>query len=901
VRSMQRKWAALLVACVALYLATSGAASAAEVTFTAAPTAVRDGAAVRISFAVSAPTDVEVAVLDGRKTVVRHLAAGVLGGKNAPPGPLKPGLAQEIAWDLKDDFGKPAGAGPWSVRVRAGLGVKFGGFVGGDPYTFGSISSIATDEGGNLYVMANGGVLNQRQVSLRVFDPRGRYLREILPFPADLKPEAVKGVAQWDAERGAYRLANYQNLNPLFYPAGQDMRLVSASRQSGIVITAGTNVYRLGLDGGNFAGPFPMWSRQAGLKNPNWNIPQLAVSPDGRYIYYANVAGTQYDPKSFADTDPKWPQGRVYRQDTAAAGANPEPFFDLTLPDWNEKKYWLPNAWNCRTAAFHVVTDPQGHVHVCDLVNQEIVEVGPDGKKVAATKVAWPERVHVDAATGAYYVLSRLTGLPAENSQLKLVKIVGRGAAANVAAELPLKVSVGRGGIGSCLGKMDGAPAIWIGAGGGLLCVKDAGAAFELVQTTYAPAPGAQLDWNRLAVDYERNVLYANNGASDMWRYDGLTGQGGRLMVDGKPFYATDLAVGYDGLLYVRRGYGYQLGSDYSGPFERYTRDFQPAPFPSGSHVLSGYIYSRYGIGYAERGIGVGPDGTSYISFMFDWCNYCVAGFGPDGKALKGKYLEGRVGRKRMPADTAKLNSETLAGLKSAQQYPEELTSAILGPITAANAGLRVDWKGDIYIGLWARPLDDVPPPGFEKDEAYQQSVGSVFKFTPAGGFIAGRGNWGGSDQMIVVPRTPGAAGIEVRAGGRYGAAFVEGAIAAYPGLAPFSHDGWAGNTCCVCRVARFDLDRFGRLVMPNAITNSIRIVDNAGNLVTEFGAFGNFDSQYVNGSATRPTVAVPSIPLGWPTGAGVTADHVYVNDTYNRRVVRTDLIYAAEAACDVK
>ena len=43
---------------------------------------------------------------------------------------------------------------------------------------------------------------------------------------------------------------------------------------------------------------------------------------------------------------------------------------------------------NCRTAAYHVTTDAAGHVYIGDLVNQEIVEVDPEGKKLSSTKVA---------------------------------------------------------------------------------------------------------------------------------------------------------------------------------------------------------------------------------------------------------------------------------------------------------------------------------------------------------------------------------------------------------------------------------------------------------------------------------------------------------------------------------
>ena len=74
--------------------------------FTSRPAAKQDGKSVTIQFAISEPTDVAVYVLDAQGKVVRHLAAGVLGGKNPPPEPLKPGLTQSIGWDGKDDSGR---------------------------------------------------------------------------------------------------------------------------------------------------------------------------------------------------------------------------------------------------------------------------------------------------------------------------------------------------------------------------------------------------------------------------------------------------------------------------------------------------------------------------------------------------------------------------------------------------------------------------------------------------------------------------------------------------------------------------------------------------------------------------------------------------------------------------
>ena len=116
-------------------LITATAAHAAP-TFTQRPTVSKQGAGATVTFAVSENTDVEVAILDARSKIVRHLAAGMLGGKTPPPPPLKAGLSQNLVWDGKDDYGEKARGGPFKVRVRAGMGAKLERIVGGDPYAY---------------------------------------------------------------------------------------------------------------------------------------------------------------------------------------------------------------------------------------------------------------------------------------------------------------------------------------------------------------------------------------------------------------------------------------------------------------------------------------------------------------------------------------------------------------------------------------------------------------------------------------------------------------------------------------------------------------------------------------------------------------------------------------------
>src|SRR5262249_14005147 len=179
---------------------------------------------------------------------------------------------------------------------------------------------------------------------------------------------------------------------------------------------------------------------------------------------------TPTEQKSPADTAEKRQGARTPRQARPAAGSEPVPFFDLPLPDFEKEAYWMPSAWDKKSAAAGLDTDANGNVLVCDLVNQLVVELGPDGKQRSATKVPWPDRVLVSRKTGDLYVISRKVsrgGLPPAT----LSKITGRGDKAQVVAQLALAGTVGGGLTIDESGK---APILWL-AGNSKEGEKDAG------------------------------------------------------------------------------------------------------------------------------------------------------------------------------------------------------------------------------------------------------------------------------------------------------------------------------------------------------------------------------------------------------------------------------------------
>jgi len=895
-----------------------GAAPAARLptgtTFTAGPKVARHGNGLKIAFTVSDPADVEVAILDASGKVVRHLAAGVLGGEHPPPAPLVPGLAQTLLWDGNDDLKTPATGGPFRVRVRAGLGARFDRFLGGDdPYWFGQIDSMATDGQGRLYLIGFRGFLGLDCMSLRVFDPQGRYLRTLMPFPADLPPDAMKDIARWSEPRHAFIPRNQRTINPAMYPGvsgrgGSALRLVAASARDGVLLTNGHTLFRLDARGAVAGATFAerdLWPEDGQIKNSGRGPVYLAASPDGKAMYLAGPfsSKTRYGHKF----DPRFPPGRIYRMPLDGPGTMEEFVTIEVAHDEGQGGAWYKELGLIRPGYYDyrprgpvhgIAVDADGRLYAADREHHRVVVFNEAGKEVGQVSVACPDQIALHPKTGALYVLAKARVKPREY-QVKVLKFktVCRGAGPAASCDLRSRDEA----VHMALQVSGDRTVVWVaGAPDGLTALADTGEAFEPVRTEFAPRPDTLRAWTRLAVDYDRDEVYCNDGAVDTRRYSGSGGTGVRLTKDGRPLHVADLAVGYDGLLYARvyAHPQHRPGGGFSGPLWRMDRDLDPAPYEqTGTHVLSGHIYGRYGHGYADRGIGVAPDGAVYTCWLYKWADYWVTGFGPDGRPMKGKYLAGK-GRPDLYE----------------KGTPKALNSAIIGPMPAGNGGLRVGLDGHIYIGLWAWPKDVPVPEAFAADPAYVCGTGSVFKFTPQGGFLASD-RW---SSVETVERTPGAAGIEVRSGAREArirdkppryntySGFLQGAVAAYPGLAPFSHASYAGNTCCVCRAPRFDLDRYGRLYIPNAFTNSVRVVDNAGNLVLEFGRYGNFDSGYVNanlpqGRAGEPTVAVPRIPLAWPAAAGVSENHVYVCDSYNLRAVRVALTWDAETVCGVE
>jgi hypothetical protein len=809
----------------------------AGVEFAKAPQATRINDATTITFTVSAATDVEVAVLDAKGNIVRHLAAGVLGGKNPPPAPLAAGLAQRLTWDGKNDLGEAAGGGPFQARVRAGTSVGFGRFLGDSPYT-GSVVSmpyrapvngLVVDAEGNLFVKMMSSIGSHGNSGLwpwhlRKFDRRGEYLSTLLPYPPSTPANRASGFDLLPTP-DRFTPANRTSLYPVFTALGNEIVSRLADGRIVFVHSEARKLHFLATDGSNRLETRPMWSDRARLKCPGWLDIQVALSPDGRHAYYSNVAGTAYDGKQPADIDGAWPQGRIYRQDLSRPGSDPEPFFDLTLPDWEMAKYWMPSAWDKKTAAAGIDVDGKGNVLLCDLVNQQVVEISPEGKQKSATKVPWPDKVLAARKSGDLYVISRKVSRGAL-PPATLYKISGRGVEAKT-IELALKGTIGGA---YTLDESGDAPVLWLAGQeregerdqGKLLRIEDRGTKLVVTSDRTLNRDANALGFvGYMDVDREAELVYVTNSIDRVWRFHGTTGEGGPL-----PIKAVDLAVGPGGDLYT-----WGTGS-YEGPIARYHRDLKPAPLASGKHTF-GQLYGRAGRGNSVCGLDVDLRGRVFATWGTNDCH--VRGYDEKGELIDFPRRQKDERGKETPA--------------------------VITGVTGYGGSLRVDHAGNLYLLQAGVPKGYPAPPGYEKDEAFRQAVGTIYRFPQTGGEVETKNG--------VVQR-------------------VVGFTASYAGCGPVSR--WNAVGACACTKPRFDVDGYGRLYIPNGITFDVSVRDNADNEIVRFGAYGNYDCGGPKSKEPRP-----EIPLGWPITAGASDRYIYVGDVLNHRVVRVDRRFAAE------
>jgi len=859
----------------ALTLATAGLAPGGEAapTFAKKPTVKREGETVRIEFTASAPTDCAVAILDAKGKVVRRLVAGVLGSN--PPAPLKAdSLSQSIAWDMRDDAGKPAQGGPFKAWVALGLTARFDRLLGYRPATLGKVAGLAVGTGGELLVINTIGHMHggHDTTVCQVFDRQGKYLRTIMPYPAGIFPEKVKGFGVLDlGEGGTYPFIHHaQNCTiypllrtapgqqPVVTPDGRLVQFAWGNRTGsymhpGLVRLLAVNVADGSSPEGSVLGPVL-------LTNGKADGGRLALAPDGETFYVSGLV-TGYDKRHHVVYRFKWTDER------------PTPFAGvLNEPGADEAHLNDPRG---------VATDKDGTVYVADRGNNRIAVFKPDGSRLGELKVDRPEVVVVHPKTGTLYVIGGTNVNALQKfSSWKEPQPIAR-------ADLPFFKHRAYT-VTLALDAAAEPPVLWLGSPAGryarfnVLRIEDTGRDFgnpvEIVPRG-AMGVGGGID---LTIDRARDEIYVQTSKyARHVRIDGRTGQETRLTVALAPKRWQEgdiLTVAPDGLIYC-------YGCDgRAGRIARLDRSLKQIPFAGGLQTIP---VEKPGMHQHAKGVAVSRTGEMYVVTEPGGSHLCrsVAVYGPDGTLT----------RRPLPA------------------------------LSEGACSVRVDNAGNIYVAEIVKPGTTNFPKAFQGKAPetptlpeggpgypgwtnwYPILYGSVVKFGPEGGAV-----WHPKEGLQEIryeqPRTyvnglacgPTTGGAEANMPFRRKAR-VKGAIWTYPGLSPLTcpNSGIVQGLRmkgCGCGQPRFDLDKFARIFVPDAGRFRVVVLDTNANEILAFGSYGNQDS-----AGPRSAVPEPAIAFAWPQMVAVSDEAVYVADPVNRRIVRVKLTYAAEAACPIR
>jgi len=849
-----------------MLLVAAASVPAADFSFTSKPTVTKAGAGAKIRFAISAATDVEVAILDARGKIVRHLAAGMLGDR--APSPLKPGvLKQELTWDGKDDLGR-AVKGPVRVRVRAGSEAKLERHLGWDAKTLaGSIISIKVSPAGELYVLY---VANRGRPSMTVLDRRGRYLRTIMPYPSDTPEARMVGHFTVDGEAVPMVYSGHSG-STLPLTTGL-MAQTMAWHPKGYLLLAGAvgtmaehgpprHLLALHPQGGSadvgFVGPEIRraigFLGGAGERGHRF-FDHLALSADGERIYYvpANITAKR---RKHVVYRLKWRDKKLG-----------EPFLgELGRPGDDDAHLRDPQG---------IAVAADGSLILCDWGNDRVLRFSADGKLLGKFAVEKPQQIAVHPKTGIVYILSRVrdkrrsTRWAAEGTLRRFTSFAGR--KPRETARLPGKFQL------MALDATTPTPRLWTVAGAGwarqaLAPVVDTGTTLALGKPVnryeglrFPMFVAADPDRGRILV----RELYL--GLKGIRRLDLKTGRHEAFGIR-----AADFALDDAGNIYTMDGYR-------TNSLSRYTPDAKPLPFKStGSHKLKVGIYRGYGPNIGLQGHCVDKASNIYLIRSSNYGH--PGGYG------------GRVDKFAADGKPANLN--------------------LIDGLGYGDCGLGVDAAGNVYVGAnikqtpypaeltgqlpekpwtWWKRGKREPPWHYMFINPYLFYWGSVVKFSPAGGALYGHPYTRETDKPIpdVFDLAKAPAGAASYRSGYLGREIkVIGAKWSYhgAGIIPSTSDGVNPDPGCVCLTSRLAVDGFGRVYSPNVFLFAVDRLDPAGNRIDRIGSYGNADD------------VGPNIHFAWPAFLSVAGGKLYACDSVNGRIAVITFTHAAEAIVVVK
>jgi hypothetical protein len=877
------------VACAAAMLVLSSTLRAAEVRFASGPEATRVGDTVKIAFTLSAPTDVQVAIVDDQGRIVRRLAAGLL-GKNAPAPFQKDSLKQELTWDGRNDDGQTV-AGSVNVRVSAGMSANYAGTAfGSEPKSndLTNVIGLAAGKDSKVYVLSQRwSRLWWTQTTIHVFNRSGEYERTIKPFPADLPAAKLAQLSPLSDEAGHVVPIIHRVLAMTYYPA-EDVPQQMA-------VTPDGNLHLLNLppsyigdrdaeknDRGSFkcfASLAPdgslAYDRYVGpdLLGRTLDVgdPHLVSSTDGRSLF---VTGVDITVKRGFDPDERRPPTinvpAVYRVDLPARSAYTPFFGDPDAAGADETHLSDPRG---------LATDGKGLLYVADRGNNRLVVLNEkDGRFVRSLAVKAPTWIAVNKTNGALYVA---TGE-------EVVKFVEE-SAGQLTAKARLNLGVSERSPGKLSFALDAPPAegapvtLWIGksrAAGpdALLSCQDLGDRFSDPKSA-ACAP-SRFYWS-ISSGFDGKTVACKVGDRTLRLLDEDTGR------------TRDLKLEDSGGRTYRLGPNNQIyGVDHFRlSFRRWDQDGRPLPFPAGLTE-----------GEAKGWLPVFPSGTTNWERDFDVDRAGAIYIKRRGKAYHGRMTVEKFDRDGKPLGT------------------------VLWVVSDGAQGPRLDAAGNLYVAESVHPIGQ-PYPDFFKgrlppvkvdlktdvEGQYRWMYGSILKFTPAGGaiwfpIVNPRIDLYPFDGEAKLPAGQSKFKVDTTSGDRVVVApgEVQGAEWMHFGASYILDMHPGANRRCHCTGTDFDVDDYGRVYYTDQGRFRVVVLDSAGNELLSVGRYGNQDDA---ANSHQPDVSRPTPDAQRPTpiffnfftGLGASDRAIYVGDGGNRRAVKLAIQFAAEAMCPVK
>ena len=815
-----------------------------------------------VTFELDTFTDVEVAIVDPAKsTVVRHLAAGVLGPK-APSPFAANSRSQKLEWDGKDDYRvkviKPQSL---SVRVQAGMSVALEQMVGGDPYAYFSeemghndhspfgINGLEAKSDGKVYVLGHSS--NLGPPALRQYDIDGNYLRTIFPPPSGKDIKAMKGWGINIKPDGTYTPKFNRLTDPsltttfldtgtggmarLFPTPGKDRLFLWNTYFGGATF----DLMAINTDGTipeapteRLLGPLVKNPPFAlGPVQPNSHVVNSLLgpvftcpTPDGKHFYLSGIyaATTLYGSVREIKTDGFWRDGHVWKVDLETRTA--KVFFALdekAVAAIAKNRKQALGGINSYAALHGVAADNDGNVFLCDRLNKRVVVLDPKGKVIRELAVEHPDAIALSSRTGSLYLTTRVGDELSGRGQVNLLKFNDwrKDEKPYVNERVSATGYTGHhkhSYVSVC--DTDKGSNVWVAyTEMPVRIYRDDEKGFRLLKDFYR-VDGAQrcLGFDRMELDRLTEEVYVLDDHASVWK----VGDWKKPQFVKVPLKTASIAI------------------------DSRNRHIYARTLADGSSSYSVGKVARFHLDdYAPANIG--DTGTNRLTpaFHHEWC---FTGNGDKGIAVA---PNGNVAVVGDPKDGLRV----FAG--SQAEVPWEAT--VVAKVPAEAGGVRFDLQGNLYVGYRDKKPTTVMR-GFEGDR-FAEAMGRIHKYAPTGTLESGK----------LFPTVPA------------------GPVMTYDVLfGAFDSD-------CIVRTPRFDVDGFGRIYYPTNIAPRVAVMDNAGNEILHFGTYGNRDSM---GGLAGDLVPTKDIPLAFPNSVAATDNYIYVADMVNHRLLRIKKMFKAES-----